>query len=114
MPLLNGYEATERIRALEQDGKDFPLARLSHQLNGRLPIFAVSASLLEVQRGDMYNLGIDGWILKPIDFRRLRVILRGVTDAAQREKDVYTPGCSWELGGWLAPPSKALLDGDSP
>lgn len=98
MPLLNGYEATERIRALK---RDLPPARLSHQLNGRLPIFAVSASLLEVQRDEMYNLGIDGWILKPIDFKRLRVILKGVTDISQREKDVYTPGCSWELGGWL-------------
>lgn len=102
MPLLNGYEATERIRALEQDEKRPPLTRLSHKLNGRLPIFAVSASLLEAQRAEMYNLGIDGWILKPIDFKRLRVILRGVTDVAQREMDVYSTGCSWELGGWLA------------
>lgn len=101
MPLLNGYEATERIRALEQESKTSP-DRLSYKLNGRLPIFAVSASLLEVQRQDMYNLGIDGWILKPIDFKRLRVILKGVTDAHQREKDIYRPGCSWELGGWLA------------
>ncbi|KIP01296.1 hypothetical protein PHLGIDRAFT_507654 [Phlebiopsis gigantea 11061_1 CR5-6] len=108
MPLLNGYEATERIRALEQDGKAPPTSRLSHKLNGRLPIFAVSASLLEVQRADMYNLGIDGWILKPIDFKRLRVILQGVTDTAQREKDVYTTGCSWELGGWLASPKDSL------
>lgn len=111
MPLLNGYEATERIRALELDGKDPPPDRLSYRLNGRLPIFAVSASLQEGQRQEMYSLGIDGWILKPIDFKRLRVILRGVTDASQREKDVYTAGCSWEQGGWLAsaagPPSEA-------
>lgn len=101
MPLLNGYEATERIRVLEQEDKK-PPTRLSHRLNGRLPIFAVSASLLEVQRVEMYNLGIDGWILKPIDFKRLRIILRGVTDSAQRAHDVYSTGCSWELGGWLA------------
>ena len=100
MPLLNGYEATERIRALEQDGKT-PQSRLSYQLNGRIPIFAVSASLFEAQREDMYNLGMDGWILKPIDFKRLRVILRGVTDAAQRAKDVYRAGGNWEHGGWL-------------
>ena len=101
MPLLNGYEATERIRALEQDGKEPLPNRLSYRLNGRLPIFAVSASLREAQRQEMHSLGIDGWILKPIDFKRLRVILRGVTDAAQRQKDVYTVGCSWEQGGWL-------------
>ena len=100
MPLLNGYEATERIRAVERDGKN-PRDRLSQQLNGRIPIFAVSASLFEVQREEMYQLGMDGWILKPIDFKRLRVILRGVTDLSQREKDVYRPGGNWEHGGWL-------------
>lgn len=103
MPLLNGYEATERIRALEEETKD-PSRRFSHVLNGRLPIFAVSASLREDQREDMYNLGIDGWILKPIDFKRLRIILKGVTDRAQREKDVYKSGCNWEVGGWLTRP----------
>lgn len=102
MPLLTGYEATERIRMLEQDTKT-PSERLSHKLNGRIPIFAVSASLFEVQHEDMYNLGMDGWILKPIDFKRLRVILRGVTDPEQRHKDVYRVGCNWESGGWLAP-----------
>lgn len=103
MPLLNGYEATERIRALEEESKELP-RRFSQTLNGRLPIFAVSASLNEDQREDMYNLGIDGWILKPIDFKRLRVILRGVTDSSQREKDVYQQGCNWEIGGWLTRP----------
>ncbi|EKM49752.1 uncharacterized protein PHACADRAFT_106758 [Phanerochaete carnosa HHB-10118-sp] len=113
MPLLNGYEATERIRALEQDRKGSPPNRLSYQLNGRLPIFAVSASLQEAQRDEMYSLGIDGWILKPIDFKRLRVILKGVTDISQREKDVYTSGCSWELGGWLAS-AHHILSGEDP
>ena len=101
MPLLNGYEATERIRQLEEKSKK-TLERLSQILNGRIPIFAVSASLLEAQREEMYNLGMDGWILKPIDFKRLRIILQGVTDLSQREKDVYKTGCNWEHGGWLA------------
>ncbi|KAI0073479.1 hypothetical protein K474DRAFT_1603252 [Panus rudis PR-1116 ss-1] len=103
MPIINGYEATERIRALEQSHK-LPLQRHSQRLNGRLPIFAVSASLFEEHRDEMYKLGIDGWILKPIDFKRLRVILKGVTDLSQRERDVYRPGCNWESGGWLTRP----------
>ncbi|KAI0088500.1 hypothetical protein BDY19DRAFT_947972 [Irpex rosettiformis] len=103
MPLLNGYEATERIRAMEQDAK-FEHVRVSHVLNGRIPIFAVSASLFEVQRREMYDLGMDGWLLKPIDFKRLRTILRGVTDPVQRSRDVYRKGISnWEQGGWLVP-----------
>ena len=106
MPLLNGYEATERIRVLEQD-KDL-VDRLSHKLNGRIPIFAVSASLFEHQREDLYKMGMDGWILKPIDFKRLRVILRGVVDPHQRQKDIYHPGCNWEIGGWLSLPETKM------
>jgi CheY-like chemotaxis protein len=99
MPLLNGYEATECIRGLE---KDFdPLSRLSHQLNGRIPTFAVSASLIEDKRQEIVDYGIDGWILKPIDFKRLRSILTGIMDPTQRQKDLYREGQSWELGGWL-------------
>ncbi|KAI0823185.1 hypothetical protein BC628DRAFT_1411740 [Trametes gibbosa] len=103
MPLLNGYEATERIRILEKDAALLPC--ISHQLNGRIPIFAVSASLLEHQRDELYRLGMDGWILKPIDFKRLRAILRGVVDPVQRERDVYRPGISWESGGWFSRPA---------
>ncbi|OBZ71696.1 Histidine protein kinase 1 [Grifola frondosa] len=106
MPIINGYEATERIRAVEQ--KVNVRDRVSHKINGRIPIFAVSASLVERQRDDLHALGMDGWILKPIDFKRLRVILRGVTDPVQREKDIYQPGCSWEIGGWFSRPSHAL------
>jgi CheY-like chemotaxis protein len=103
MPILNGFEATVKIRKFETDSID-PAGksrRLSYELNGRIPIFAVSASLRESQREDMLNLGMDGWILKPIDFKRLRGILSGITDSTQRSQDVYNPGCSWEKGGWL-------------
>ncbi|KAJ7134353.1 hypothetical protein C8R44DRAFT_610147 [Mycena epipterygia] len=101
MPILNGYEATERIRTLEKSCPP-PHNRLSNSLNGgHIPIFAVSASLQEHRREEMANYGIDGWILKPIDFKRLKVILKGVTDPEQRERDIYHQGCSWETGGWL-------------
>ena len=106
MPLLNGYEATERIRVYEQDLEI--LDRISHTLNGRIPIFAVSASLSESQHEELNKLGMDGWILKPIDFKRLRIILRGVVDPLQREKDVYRVGVNWEIGGGLTRPSKKV------
>ncbi|TFK52362.1 hypothetical protein OE88DRAFT_1628063 [Heliocybe sulcata] len=113
MPILNGFEATERIREFERglSPLDRPSRsrRKSHQLNGRVPIFAVSASLVESQRSNMSELGIDGWILKPIDFKRLRTILTGVTDLKQRTADLYQPGCDWETGGWLCEPSKTDL-----
>ena len=100
MPILNGFEATRGIRELEK-AQPVPNRRLSQNLNGRIPIFAVSASLLEQQRDTLSDCGMDGWILKPIDFKRLNVILKGILDPEQRQKDVYQPGCNWEAGGWL-------------
>jgi len=121
MPILNGFEACRRIRALEAAaaGKASPTGstkfaaddteggpRRSVQLNGgRIPIFAVSASLLERQRQEMLDYGMDGWILKPIDFRRLRLLMKSILDADERDRAVYYPGCSWEAGGWLKHPN---------
>jgi len=103
MPILNGLEATQQIRHLEAT-KLAKTDRLAHLLNGgRIPVFAVSASLVERQREELEQIGIDGWILKPIDFGRLYTILRGVTDPMQRERDEYRVGSSWEIGGWLLP-----------
>lgn len=105
MPILDGWESTAKIREVEalsppvKDGED---QRLTHQMNGRIPIFAVSASLLEKNREKLISCGMDGWILKPIDYKRLSVILRGVKDSVQRSCDLYYPGCSWERGGWLS------------
>ena len=105
MPIVNGFEATQRIRALETDSASLvgthSNGRLSHKLNGRIPIFAVSASLMEQQREELKGYGMDGWILKPIDFKRLSSILKGITDPKQRKCDVYRLGGSWEVGGWF-------------
>ncbi|KAK2459669.1 hypothetical protein APHAL10511_008314 [Amanita phalloides] len=105
MPLLNGFETAQRIRDFEKkqtsaEGDGPQCRRRSHILN-RIPIFAVSASLVEKQRMELLNYGLDGWILKPIDFKRLKILLHGVTDPIQRQRDVYYPGFDWENGGWL-------------
>lgn len=107
MPILNGFEATEQIRKYEQE---HPLERKPSQprkpeeSNTRIPVFAVSTSLYENQRDSMLQCGLDGWILKPVDFKRMRTILTGIDDFAQRAKDVWRAGCSWEAGGWLHNP----------
>lgn len=106
MPILNGFEATQRIRDLEKQQVSAEKAvpqqrRLSHVLNRRIPIFAVSASLSEKQYAELLEYGVDGWILKPIDLKRLKTLLRGVTDPVQRQKNVYSLGYDWEDGGWL-------------
>ncbi|KAG5648399.1 hypothetical protein DXG03_004973 [Asterophora parasitica] len=101
MPILNGFDATRKIREFEESSEKPTPTRLSQQLNGRIPIFAVSASLLENQHDELLGHGMDGWILKPIDFHRLSDILKGVTDYSQRCQDLYSPEGSWEAGGWL-------------
>ena len=68
---------------------------------GRVPIFAVSASLIEKQRQVYIDGGFDGWILKPIDFKRLTVLLSGIVETPTRESCLYTPG-EWEKGGWFS------------
>lgn len=117
MPVLNGFDAAKRIRELEDREKSssssvVPSTRLSIRLNGRIPIFAVSASLQERQRTEMMEYGMDGWILKPVEFKRLRIILKGILDPTQREQDVYRVGCSWEAGGWLD--DRAISDAAKP
>ncbi len=106
MPILNGFEATQRIREFEKQQTPsrsdvLQQRRLSHVLNRRIPIFAVSASLTEKQHPELLGHGMDGWILKPIDFKRLKTILQGVIDPMQRQKDVYCSGYDWENGGWF-------------
>ncbi|GAA6061898.1 hypothetical protein JCM10212_004716 [Sporobolomyces blumeae] len=101
MPIMGGLEATQNIRRIE---KESPLPesqqRPSGLLNTRVPIFAVTASLPERDRGTIISAGLDGWALKPLAFDRLRDLMRGAVDAGKRAEDVYKPG-AWERGGWL-------------
>lgn len=100
MPIVDGLTSTKMIRSFE---KSFPDEFLSNRaaLNGRVPIFAVSASLIEKDRQVYIDAGFDGWILKPIDFKRLTVILSGIVEDETRESCLYEPG-EWERGGWFA------------
>lgn len=102
MPILDGFGAAEQIRQIEKTNP-LPLdaVRPSTDLNNGIPIFAVSASLKESQREFMLEKGMDAWFLKPINFGRLGVLLRGLTDLQQRQKDLYHPGVDWEFGGWM-------------
>ena len=87
------------IRSFE---KTHPNNHLSNRaaLNGRVPVFAVSASLIEKERQAYIDGGFDGWILKPIDFKRLRVLLSGIVEEDTRKDCLYKPG-DWEKGGWF-------------
>lgn len=94
MPIVDGLTSTTLIRAFERSAALGGLYR-------RIPIFAVSASLLEKDMAIYTEAGFDGWILKPIDFKRLHVLLEGITSDDVREQCLYQPG-EWERGGWFA------------
>ena len=75
MPNLDGFQATERIRASES----------SKSL--RVPIVALSAHGEELERMDLKAKGLDGYISKPV---RPKEVLDSVTDyiAKYRTRDV--------------------------
>jgi len=104
MPILDGFGATKGIRQIEANKPLNTLPRRSTALVGRIPIFAVSASLTEDQRDYMVELGMDAWILKPIEFKRMAVLLSGINDIRLRQQHAYHEGCIWEYGGWLESP----------
>ena|SRR6266436_3106882 len=102
MPVMDGIEATVQIREIEKQNP-LPLDGMgpSQNLNGRIPIFVVTASLKEHQRPNLIECGVDGWILKPINYRRLANLISGVTNHLKRRDTVYFQGCDWEAGGWF-------------
>lgn len=102
MPIVDGLTSTKMIRAFEKSQDPIHLSSRA-ALNGRVPIFAVSASLVERERQTYIEAGFDGWILKPVDFKRLNILLAGIVEIDTRKSAIYRPG-EWERGGWL--PSK--------
>lgn len=111
MPIIDGLTATKMIRSFE---KSHPTHTLSIRaaLNGRIPIIAVSASLLERERQMYIEAGFDGWILKPISFPRLAEIMLGIIDADIRHKNLYKSG-HWERGGWFTQAQPGLFEADT-
>lgn len=66
----------------------------------RTPIFAVSASLDQHTQGSLTAIGFDGWLSKPIDFKRLHAVLEGVTDPESRMRARSAAG-DFACGGWF-------------
>ena len=65
MPLCNGYDATQEIRARE--GESPP--------GGRIPVVAVTADVLESNRQKCLDVGMDDYLTKPFSQDKLRVVL---------------------------------------
>ena len=64
MPIMDGRMAAQEIRKLESKlDPRFDIDPL--RIDGRVPIFAVSASLYESDRSNLAT-NFDGWLLKPL------------------------------------------------
>lgn len=111
MPIVDGLSSTKMIRSHEKITPSHSLSQRA-ALNGRVPIIAVSASLIEKDKQTYTDAGFDGWILKPISFDRLSNIMDGIVDSAVRKENLYKPG-SWERGGWFDKAQKDLYVADT-
>jgi len=98
MPLIDGPTSTAMIRKYERE--ESPQLSPYAEMHGHIPIFALSASLIEAKRQEYIDCGFNAWILKPISFHRLDELMEGVHDQSYRNKFVYLQGF-WENGGWL-------------
>ena len=66
MPVMDGLEATERIRAREKG------------LGGHIPIVAMTANAFEEDRRRCFEAGMDGFLIKPLDREKLADALAGL------------------------------------
>ncbi|KAM0439977.1 hypothetical protein ACHAPT_001077 [Fusarium lateritium] len=108
MPIVDGLTSAKMIRSMETSTEHHGHSALS-LTNHRIPIFAVSASLVEREKQTYIDAGFDGWILKPIDFKRLNTLLAGISDVDIRNTCLYEPG-QWERGGWFWPRAETTTD----
>ena len=66
MPVMDGYEATRRIRQLENPKQS------------SIPIIAMTANAFDEDRKATLDCGMNGFISKPIDLQEVVQVLRDV------------------------------------
>lgn len=81
-----------------------PSSNFNKKTRTRVPILALSANpLLEDRRFELLQAGFDGWLLKPIDSRRLERVLEGVTETKGRRDCLFSAAEGERGGGWFLP-----------
>lgn len=86
MPVMDGYEATSRIRQMEDATKQ------------HIPIIAVTANAMESDRKVCLNAGMDGFLSKPFDMEGLdEVLMNWLSDKLLTTSSTVTDSESHEL-----------------
>ncbi len=78
MPIMNGYEATETIRAMDREDAD-------------IPIIAMTADAFSEDVAKAAKCGMNGHIAKPLDMNALFYLLKREMERSAREEDAV-PG----------------------
>jgi CheY-like chemotaxis protein len=84
MPIMNGLEATKRIRQFEKTGswtspdslELSPEFCISDALPARIPIIAMTANALRDNVEECFRHGMDSFIAKPVTFTKLEQVLK--------------------------------------
>jgi signal transduction histidine kinase/DNA-binding response OmpR family regulator len=80
MPEMDGLQATEEIRRLEQTANATPI-----------PIFALTANAMQTDRENCLKSGMNGFMSKPIRFDEVHKLIKQLASA--RVPDVRQPMC---------------------
>ncbi|HEX7072323.1 MAG TPA: response regulator [Rhodothermales bacterium] len=104
MPVLNGFEATKRIRALEQE------------IGTHTYIVAVTARAMEDDRAECLAAGMDDYISKPIQMSAFRDLVNRLELEARsfgKEVTLSTAPSATNVEAFDYPGLLALFDGDA-
>jgi PAS domain S-box-containing protein len=104
MPEMDGYEATERIRDYESQGRTFT------SRGGRLPIIALTANAVIGDRERCLTAGMDACVTKPIDPDALQASIRNAL-GDEESRDAAKDGTSKIAEAVLAPTAPEKEEG---
>ncbi|KAE9974542.1 hypothetical protein BLS_003093 [Venturia inaequalis] len=120
LPTIDGPLSTRMIRFLEKEltqSRRFttlpsptsprhpdPSSEINKKNRTRIPILALSSSpISEGRRFELLQAGFDGWLLKPIDFKRLERVLEGVIEVKAKREFLFSAAEAERGGGWFLP-----------
>ncbi|MEG6504607.1 PAS domain-containing hybrid sensor histidine kinase/response regulator [Nitratidesulfovibrio sp. 1201_IL3209] len=94
MPVMDGMEATRRLRALGQDGTRLDPRTL--RARSATPVIALTAHAMRGDREQFLAAGMDGYLTKPVEAATLAsAIVRAIREQGLRERE---PGHAMQAG----------------